>query len=102
MRVSVGLIQNQVGYEPAENLDRTIERIHRATELGAQIVCLEELFLSRYFCQTECNEHFDLAEPIPGPTSEVLSALAKELGVVLIPAQEYTDFSETCVPSAIS
>ena len=84
MQVSVGLIQNQVGFDTAGNLAQTSERIRRAADLGAQIICLQELFLSRYFCQVERNEHFDQAEPIPGPTTEVLSLLARELGVVLI------------------
>jgi predicted amidohydrolase len=51
---------------------------------GAQIVCTQELYRSRYFCQTESHEHFALAESIPGPTTESLQALAKELGVVIV------------------
>ncbi len=69
---------------PTTNLDRAIEGIREAASQGAQIVCLQELFASRYFCQTEDMEHFRLAEPIPGPTSSVLGHLAEELEVVLI------------------
>ena len=59
-----------------------------AASQGAQIICLQELFVSRYFCQTEDTEHFHLAEPIPGPTSTVLGQLAAALQVVLIDPPE--------------
>ena len=62
----------------------TIQEIRESVKLGAQIICLQELFRSRYFCQTENSNEFKLAETIPGPTTEVLSKLAGELGVVII------------------
>lgn len=70
--------------EPKENLAKAIERIREAARKGAQIVCLQELFTSLYFCDVEDYENFKLAEAIPGPSTESLSAVAKELGVVII------------------
>ncbi len=70
--------------DPAANLQKAIVKIKEAADKGAQIVCLQELFTSLYFCDTEDYENFRLAEPIPGPSTEVLSALAKELEVVII------------------
>ena len=61
-----------------------MEHIREAASQGAQIICLQELFASRYFCQTEDTEHFHLAEPIPGPTSTALGQLAAALQIVLI------------------
>jgi N-carbamoylputrescine amidase len=69
---------------PEDNLSRAIEKIREAAGKGAQIVCLQELFTSLYFCDTEDYENFKLAEPVPGPSTETLSALAGELGVVII------------------
>ena len=69
---------------PQENLNKAIERIREAAAKGAQIVCLQELFTSLYFCDVEDYENFKLAEPIPGPSTETLSKVAKELGVVII------------------
>lgn len=70
--------------EPKENLAKAVERIREAARKGAQIVCLQELFTSLYFCDVEDYENFKLAEAIPGPSTESLSAVAKELGVVII------------------
>jgi len=70
--------------DPEENLVRAMERVREAAKQGAQVICLPELFRSPYFCQTEDHEQFKLAEPIPGPGTERLGRLAKELGVVLI------------------
>ncbi len=70
--------------EPQENMQKTIERIRQAAAQGAQIICLQELFLSLYFCDVEDYNNFKLAEAIPGPSTDTLSALAKELGVVII------------------
>src|SRR5690349_20091325 len=69
---------------PAENLSKAIVKIKEAAKNGAQIVCLQELFTSLYFCDVEDYENFKLAEAIPGPSTESLSAVAKELGVVII------------------
>jgi N-carbamoylputrescine amidase len=70
--------------EPEANLDKAASRIREAAGRGAQIVCLQELFRSLYFCQREDASLFDLAEPIPGPTTERLSAVARETGTVVI------------------
>ncbi len=69
---------------PKENLAKAIKGIREAAAKGAQVVCLQELFTSLYFCDVEDYENFKLAEAIPGPSTESLSAVAKELGVVII------------------
>jgi len=70
--------------DPAENLAKAEWRIREAAGNGAQIICVEELFRSQYFCREERVELFDLAEPVPGPTTESFARLALELKVVLI------------------
>ena len=80
----IGLIQSRAAADPAENLDRASKRIREAAGKGAQVICLPELFRSEYFCQTEDPRRFDLAEPVPGPGTDALGKLAKELGVVVI------------------
>ena len=82
--VTLGLVQSRCTLDPAENLRKAIAGVREARARGAEIVCLEELFRSQYFCQTEDHGHFALAEPVPGPSTEVLSKLAAELGVVII------------------
>ena len=66
------------------NLQKAIDRIKQAATKGAQIVCLQELFMSLYFCDEENYDNFNLAEPVPGPSTEALSKVAKENGVVII------------------
>lgn len=83
-QVTLGLVQMQMSADPADNLARGMARIREAAGRGAQVVCLPELFQSRYFCQTEDHEFFKLAEPMPGPTTEKLAKLAGELGIVVI------------------
>ena len=80
----VGLIQMNCDSDPTQNLESATKYIREAVKQKAQIICLPELFLSNYFCQTENPKHFPLAESIPGPTSNALAKLAKELEVVLI------------------
>jgi N-carbamoylputrescine amidase len=80
----VGLVQMRCTPDPAENLERAVARVREAAHRGAQVVCLPELFRSQYFCQREDVALFDLAEPIPGPSTERLAPLAKELSVVII------------------
>ena len=70
--------------DPERNLSKALDRIREAAAQGAQIVCLQELFRSLYFCQEENADLFDLAEPIPGPSTAALSELAAELGVVIV------------------
>ena len=80
----LGLIQMACSADPAENLAKAEWRIREAAGRGAQIVCVQELFRSQYFCREERTELFDLAESIPGPTSESFTRLAAELSIVLI------------------
>ena len=82
--ISVGLVQMACSTDADKNLETAVDSIRSASKQGAQIICLPELFLTQYFCQTEDAKNFSLAEPLPGPTSEILSRLAKELQVVLI------------------
>src|SRR5437016_14652355 len=70
--------------DPEKNLQLAIERIHDAATRGAQIICLPELFQTQYFCQREDAALFDLAEPVPGPTTAKLADVAKQLRIVLI------------------
>ena len=83
-KLTVGLLQLKCSTDPAANLARTIEAMREAAKRGAQIVCLEELFRSQYFCREENPDNFDLAESIPGPTTEALSKLARQLEIVII------------------
>lgn len=82
--VSVGVVQMACSDAAIINVARAMDCIREAADAGAQIICLPELFRSRYFCQREDPAHFALSEPIPGPTTEVLSNLAANLGVVVI------------------
>ena len=82
--VAVGLVQMRSDDDPAVSLERAIAGAREAAQRGARVVCLQELFLGPYFCQTEDHAQFRRAEPIPGPTSERLGQLAKELGVVIV------------------
>ena len=83
-KIRIALIQGCEQGSPAADLDYTTARIREAAAAGAQIVCTQELFNTAYFCRTQDTELFDLAEPIPGPTTDALTGLAKELGVVII------------------
>jgi N-carbamoylputrescine amidase len=80
----VGLVQMTATPDPEKNLQHAIGRVQEAVKNGAQVVCLPELFQTQYFCQREDASLFDLAEPIPGPASNRLSELAKQLHIVLI------------------
>jgi N-carbamoylputrescine amidase len=80
----IGVIQMRCSQDSSENLENAIALIREAAAQGAQIICLPELFKTVYFCQEENHKYFQYAEPIPGPTTERLSALAKELQVVLV------------------
>jgi N-carbamoylputrescine amidase len=81
---TVGLVQMCCDTNPAVNLEHAIEGIRRAAHKGAQIICLQELFRSQYFCQRQDPALFDLAEPIPGPSTERLGKVARETGSVVI------------------
>jgi len=81
---TLGLVQMSCSPDPARNLEHALEMVRDAARRGARVVCLPELFRTQYFCQREDAALFDLAEPVPGPTSERLAALARELGIVLL------------------
>ncbi len=83
-RFTVGLIQMAMQSGREQNLARAVQSIAQAAARGAQVVCLPELFLGPYFCQVEDLNAFERAEPIPGPATEVLSAVAAEYGVTII------------------
>ena len=80
----IALVQMSCEAEPRRNLDKALARIEEAAARGAKVVCLQELFRSRYFCQSEEARNFDLAEPIPGPTTEALSAAAAARKLVIV------------------
>lgn len=82
--VTVGLVQMSCSEQPEANLAKAVERIDHAARQGVQIVCLQELFRSRYFCQSEDTTQFLLAEAIPGPTTAVLSQLAAKHNIVIV------------------
>ena len=83
-KFAVALVQMAMGTDPRENLERGVGHVLGAARGGARVVCLPELFRTRYFCQTEETAFFDLAEPLPGPTTDALSAAARSAGVVVI------------------
>lgn len=84
MTLPVALLQHACGDDLAANLAHTSAFIRKAAAGGAKLIVLQELHRSRYFCQTEDTAIFDLAETIPGPSTELLGALAKELKVVIV------------------
>ncbi|HEY5390831.1 MAG TPA: carbon-nitrogen hydrolase, partial [Hanamia sp.] len=83
-KVKVGLVQMSCTADKEANIKKAIEKIKEAAAKGAQIVCLQELFTSLYFCDVEDYDNFSLAESIPGASTDVLSTVAEELGVVII------------------
>jgi N-carbamoylputrescine amidase len=80
----VGLVQMRMGADPAANFASAVKHIREAARLGAEIVCLPELFQTQYFCQREDMRLFDLAEAIPGPSTEKLAEVARELRVAIV------------------
>jgi N-carbamoylputrescine amidase len=80
----MGLVQSATSADTRANVDKAVNGIHEAARRGATIVCLEELFASPYFCQVEDAALFDLAEPIPGPTTEVVARAARDAKVTVV------------------
>jgi N-carbamoylputrescine amidase len=80
----LGLVQMSCGTDASENVERAVAKVREATRMGAQIVCLPELFRTQYFCQREDAQIFDLAEAIPGPSTELFGRIAKETGVAIV------------------
>ena len=83
-KTTIGLIQIKVSNNPITNIENSIKKIKEAAKKNAKIICLPELFLSPYFCQTENHSKFKLAEKIPGPITNTYCKLAKELSVILM------------------
>jgi N-carbamoylputrescine amidase len=83
-KFTIGLIQMSCSTDPRENLAKAEARIREAAKQGAQIICLQELFRSQYFCREENADLFALAEAIPGPSTDALSKLARSLNVVIV------------------
>jgi len=83
-KYNVGLVQMRMGPDPEANLASAVRHIREAARLGANIVCLPELFRAQYFCQREDLRLFDLAEPIPGPSTAKLGEVAREARVVIV------------------
>ncbi len=82
--LSVGLVQAKVEQDKPKTVEKTVDRVREAARRGAKLVCLQELFASEYFCQSEDHAQFELAEPIPGPTTEAMAKVAKEAGVSIV------------------
>jgi N-carbamoylputrescine amidase len=83
-KFTVGLIQMSCSLDPRDNLVKAETHVREAASRGAQIICLQELFRSQYFCREENADLFELAEPIPGPSTEILGKLARSLDVVIV------------------
>src|ERR1700678_2288054 len=83
-KFQIGLVQMSCALDPNENFAKALWQIREAAARGAQIICLQELFRSQYFCREENADFFELAEPVPGPSTDALSNLARGLNVVLI------------------
>jgi len=83
-KIQIGLIQTAFAKGPAAQLKKTIEKIEHAASRGAKIICLQELFRTPYFCQSEDHANFRFAEPIPGPTTALLSKVAQKHRLVII------------------
>ncbi len=83
-KFQVGLVQMACGPEPEENLERGLAHVREAARLGSEVICLPELFKTQYFCQREDAALFDLAEPVPGPTTARFSDLCRELRVTCV------------------
>jgi N-carbamoylputrescine amidase len=83
-KFSVGLVQLSASDDSNKNLERAVGFIEQAAKLGAQVVCLPELFRSQYFCQREDASLFDLAEPVPGPSTEAIGRVAREKKITVV------------------
>src|SRR5687767_5347606 len=81
---TIGVIQDHADADAQSNLRRAERLIRDAAGRGAQIICLKELFNALYFCKSQQCDRFDLAEPIPGPTTDAMESLARELSVVIV------------------
>ena len=83
-KLAIGLVQQRCGEDREENIEKSVAGIKKAAREGAELIVLPELHLGPYFCQVENVRLFDMAEPIPGPATDLFGALARELGVVIV------------------
>ena len=83
-KYTIGLVQMAMSADPAANLEQAITKVAEAARAGARLVCLPELFRSQYFAQRGDAALFDLAEPVPGPSTEALGRAARQVGIVVI------------------
>ena len=83
-KYKVGLVQMAMGTDIDANLERAVEFVREAAGKGAKIICLPEMFRSQYFCQTEDHANFNLAESIPGPSTNALAKVANDSGATII------------------
>ena len=83
-KVKIGIIQSKVSGNIQKNIISAVKNIKKAASKKAKIICLPELFLSNYFCQQEKHSNFNLAEKIPGITTDIFCSLAKELKIIII------------------
>ena len=83
-KTRIALVQMKMSSDPNKNIIIAIKKIREAAKKGAKIICLPELFLTYYFCQHEKHSNFKLAEKIPGPTTNILGKLSKELKIIII------------------
>lgn len=83
-KLVAGLVQQSCTQDPAENFEKSAASIRQAASAGAELVLLQELHLGPYFCQTETPAHFDLAETVPGPSTQAFASLARELNIVIV------------------
>ena len=83
-KTKIALVQMKMSSDPKKNIKNAVNKIYTAAKKGAKVICLPELFLTKYFCQVESHKNFSFAEKIPGPSSNLFSTLAKQLKIILI------------------
>ena len=83
-KTKIALVQMKMSSDPKKNIQNAVDKINSAAKKGAKVICLPELFMTKYFCQVESHKNFNLAEKIPGPSSNLFCALARELKIILI------------------
>ena len=83
-KTKIALVQMKMSSDPKKNIKNAIDKINTAAKKGAKVICLPELFLTKYFCQVESHKNFNFAEKIPGPSSNLFSTIAKKLKIILI------------------
>ena len=93
-KTKLALIQMKMSSEKKKNISSAVSKIYKAKKKGAEIICLPELFLTNYFCQTEKHSNFNFAERIPGPTTDMFSLLAKMAPILVVAENRAAVFVE--------